>query len=155
MADQRDEEYYARLGDKIVQMKNKNQQRGKLKTIKYIADEKGRGVKMSTRSNTLILTAMELEMQTRAKINVQVKDSEGNKTIREYVSHGFGAGRGAVDLALSPVEQPQVPPPPPPPRDPDLSLLETPTRRHIEVEDGQPGPSRTMQKVMFTDSLTG
>ena len=75
-------------------MKNKNQQRGELKTIDYtnIADEKGRGVKTWTRSTTLILTAMKLEMQTRAKVNVQVKDSEDNKTIRQYVSHGLDGG---------------------------------------------------------------
>ena len=37
--------------------------------------------------------AMELEMQTRAKVDVQVKDSEDNKTIREYVFHGLDGGQ--------------------------------------------------------------
>ena len=59
--------------------KTKINKREDWKQSTNIADEKGRGFKTWARSTTFVFTARELEMQTSAKVNIQVNDSKDSK----------------------------------------------------------------------------
>lgn len=110
MNDNRDEEYFCELSKKINKIKTKNTQRGNSKVIKYIESQNGRDVKISTRGDTIMLTAMELEMQTKVRVNVEIKNPEATKVLRDYKSLGFG-GTTATPAASdeAPVSLPQTP----------------------------------------------
>lgn len=71
MNDNRDEEYFCELSKKINKIKTKNTQRGNSKVIKYIESQNGRDVKISTRGDTIMLTAMELENQSACQCSDQ------------------------------------------------------------------------------------
>ena len=90
MADQdhRDAAYYEDLSSKILRMKSKNYQRGKKEDIFYIEDLTVRRTKISIHTDTLVLDAMEIELQTHVKINLQIKNDQGKKVIRSYESFG-------------------------------------------------------------------
>jgi len=62
------EEYYADLTEKMNRLKNKNDQRSVKKEISYIEKEGNRRSKLSSRGDSLILAAMEVEVQTHAPL---------------------------------------------------------------------------------------
>ena len=134
MVDQdRDAAYYGDLFSKILRMKSKKNQRRKKKDTFYIEDLAARRKKISTRTDTLVLNAMEIELQTHMKINLQIKNDKGKKVIRSHKSFGYERPSGdGEQRRLNSNERAQAEQQP--------QLTTTPTMRHNIVES-TPGSS--------------
>ena len=134
MVDQdRDAAYYEDLSSKILKMKSKNNQRRKKKDTFYIEDLAARRKKISTRTDTLVLNAMEIELQTHMKINLQIKNDKGKKVIRSHKSFGYERPSGdGEQRRLNSNERAQAEQRP--------QLTTTPTMRHNIVQS-TPGSS--------------
>ena len=126
MADPRGNIYYDDLKKKMDDFKKKNNQRGTKKDITMLPTEYRRTQKLSVRGDTLILNAMELEVQTHCKIHLEMKTEKG-KPGKSYRTLGFDSvsNENPVGVAPPPMEaEPSTSDPP---------LPSTPTRPHQQV----------------------
>ena len=86
--DHRNESYCNDLMSKFTEFKTKNNQRTHSKTLSLIENVSNRRSKVSTRGDSLVLAAMELEYQTHMKVNVGIK-SEKEKIIKSHKSFEY------------------------------------------------------------------
>ena len=86
--DHQNESYYDNLLLKITEFKTENNQRTHSKTLLFIENISNRRSNVSTRGDSLVLAAMELEYQTHIKVNVGIKNKK-DKIIKSHKIFGY------------------------------------------------------------------